>query len=434
MTVRDIIFRLRGQDDLTPAVRRGEQSLRSLEDAAQDAGDEIDKIDDKEIKPEVDSSGLDKLKDGLDGVASASGTARGGAGAVGGLGGLVAAGNRLKSSLLGPLGVVAGIIALGNKTADTNLELGRLAASTGLSLPLLRDMRDVVNPLGGDVDDVAEAFKTMAENIVEANAGEAAALELFDALNLDFRELLDLSPDEQFTAITNALIAIEDPTKRAAIANRFFSNDLTDVLAAADLAQESIEGLRRQFQDRPPITQADIEAAIRFNQQLSELAAEAQDVAQVAVPPLVAALKGLSATLEATRQAGGFLARTLGDLGVPGFDATSERASGPTNEELLRREGYYRDENGFIVPIGSPPSSSPPREPRPPVSGRGYQGPSGGSINRFADRPSELQGQTIVLVPPPVTLEQRGEIVGEDVNREEDRTSRYNRGPGGRFG
>ena len=276
MPRRDILFRLRGEDDLSPALRRATGSARELER-------ELDDIDTNiNVDVDVDTAGIEhaqrevaELDDDLSGLAGG-----GGGFSVGGVAGVA--------------GLVTGLLGIATASADATIELDNLSRSTGLSRDLLQDMSRVVEPLGGEVDDVAEAFKTMAERLQEAERGEETALEFFDALNLDVSELQGLTPDELFIRITDALINIEDPVLRAATANAIFGRDLDDVLVAADRLGGGINDLRRQFDDDPPITDSDVQAALDYKQNLDDLRTSFEELARSVVADINPFVQGVT--------------------------------------------------------------------------------------------------------------------------------------------
>ena len=93
-----------------------------------------------------------------------------------------------------------------------------LAAQTGLSVEMMSELETALKDAGTTVEDFAKSAVKMQKAIFEASSGSEAAQASFAALGLDVGRLLSMSPDQQFTAIAEALSKVENPTERLGLA------------------------------------------------------------------------------------------------------------------------------------------------------------------------------------------------------------------------
>jgi len=68
----------------------------------------------------------------------------------------------------------------------------------------------------------------------------------FERINVDYNELADLSPEEQFETIAFAIADLEDPTLRAATAQDIFGRAGTQLLPLFAEGAEGLDALRQK--------------------------------------------------------------------------------------------------------------------------------------------------------------------------------------------
>jgi hypothetical protein len=117
------------------------------------------------------------------------------------------------SAITAALGVMA------FNAGETGRNLTNMAIRTGLSIQTLQEMGLAAQRAGLDLSMFEKDFRRMQRGIAEG--GPANNLWMRQ-LHLGFGQLAGLSPEKQFLLIADAITAIENPTKRAAMAMMTF--------------------------------------------------------------------------------------------------------------------------------------------------------------------------------------------------------------------
>lgn len=97
-----------------------------------------------------------------------------------------------------------------------------MANSLGLTYAALQNMSLVAREAGVEVGQLGASLGFMQRNMIEANNAGAGTANVFNALGLSVKDLLTLSPDQQFARIAEKISAIEDPAQRTAVAMEIF--------------------------------------------------------------------------------------------------------------------------------------------------------------------------------------------------------------------
>lgn len=119
----------------------------------------------------------------------------------GGLGGI---GAEIRSSLVGAL---AGI-GIGQFVRSTFEQFGRindLSQQFGVSAETLQRFGQVASESGSNIEQVAVAFSTLTRNLQGAQSGTGAQAEALQKLGLSAAELANLSPEQAFLKLSDAL-------------------------------------------------------------------------------------------------------------------------------------------------------------------------------------------------------------------------------------
>jgi len=122
--------------------------------------------------------------------------------------------------------MTASVVSLA-KTADA---FDEMSARTGVSVRALQELTYVSKLSGGSAESMETAFKKMAMSVTAAGEGTQAAKDNLKNLNLTFKDLAGLSPEQQFNKLSSAIAAIQDPTARAAAAVNIFGRSGTSLL------------------------------------------------------------------------------------------------------------------------------------------------------------------------------------------------------------
>lgn len=101
-------------------------------------------------------------------------------------------------------------------------EVQKTALRTGIGAEALSALGYAAGQSGASMDAVAKGLGRLARVQNDARRGTATAIETFDALGVSLQSLSALSPEEQFARVADAVASIEDPMRRAALAQEVF--------------------------------------------------------------------------------------------------------------------------------------------------------------------------------------------------------------------
>lgn len=166
---------------------------------------------------------------------------------------------------------------------DWGASLSDSAAKLGVTVEQFQGLEAAADRTGVSVDKVAEAFKSAAERIAEAQRGNVDAIASLKALGFTAEEIKDLKPEDVLKRLGSALSTVQDPAKRAELAMAALGTSakgLQDVLAKGfDIAGAMLdtEGLSGEEQrllketDRLKRAEANKEKVKKAKEQAGEL-------------------------------------------------------------------------------------------------------------------------------------------------------------------
>lgn len=128
-------------------------------------------------------------------------------------------------------------------------EIAKMSERTGFSVETLSELKYVASQNDVELSSLGTAISKMQRSIVDAGRGLKTQKEALGALGLSFEQLKNLSPEEQFMRIAEALGRIEDPTQKAALAMMLFGRAGIDLMPMFNLGAEGIEKLRKQARE-----------------------------------------------------------------------------------------------------------------------------------------------------------------------------------------
>ena len=127
--------------------------------------------------------------------------------------------------LAGPLAigaVVTGFTKLLNDTVKLGDQFHKLNLKLGVSVETLSKLKQVAKLNGVAFTTVTGSIERMQRRIGLAERGLGAAKKAFEELNIEISEMVNLSAEEQFLRLGEKIVAIENPTRRAALAFETF--------------------------------------------------------------------------------------------------------------------------------------------------------------------------------------------------------------------
>src|SRR5690606_38248211 len=182
-------------------------------------------------------------------------------------------GGTMSKWVSGPIAAVgAGIFALVSKTAEAGDEVQKMALRTGFSTEALSEYKHAAELSGTSLDSLERGVKRMQRTLLDAEKGSKSATDSLDALGLSIKDLQGLSPEEQFDKLAMSIASVEDPTRRAALAQEVFGRAGTELLPMLDAGAEGIAEMRQEARDLGIVfDQEAADAAAQFNDDIDRL-------------------------------------------------------------------------------------------------------------------------------------------------------------------
>jgi len=103
-------------------------------------------------------------------------------------------------------------------------EIGKLSSRTGIAVETIQQLQLVATESGSSTDALATAFGRLGAEIGKGavEGGADKVNKKFELLGLTYEQLSQLSPEEQFYAVADAVEGIEDPAQRLAAVTEIF--------------------------------------------------------------------------------------------------------------------------------------------------------------------------------------------------------------------
>ena len=150
---------------------------------------------------------------------------------------------RLRSSitgLLGPfakIGAIVGGVSLGKFVTDmvqSGSELVKLNQTTGVAIETLQEFQYAAKQSNVPVESMNDSLKRLNRSIASARKDSKGTSEVFKAftkgVGLTRKELETLSTEQVFERTASAIANIEDPVKRATVAQEIFGKSGADLI------------------------------------------------------------------------------------------------------------------------------------------------------------------------------------------------------------
>lgn len=170
----------------------------------------------------------------------------------------VSKGAKLASAAIAATGVALGALAL--KQAAVIDETAKLSAALGVNIREFQALSLAASEAGITQEQMGTIITKSQRSIVEASRGLETYARSFKTLNLDAKELVKLSPEEQFKVIAGALNQVDNATIRTATALEIFGRSGRQVINMLSGFNENLESAR-DFNDKFGISLTKIDAA-----------------------------------------------------------------------------------------------------------------------------------------------------------------------------
>jgi len=137
------------------------------------------------------------------------------------------------------LGTMGGLVREYARAGD---EVHKMGLRTGFTAERLSELQYAAQISGTNLNALEKGVKRMAKTITDASEGMTTYQRAFDRIGVNYEALAQLSPEQQFDAIAEAIARVEDPTIRAATAQDIFGRAGTQLLPLFD---QGVDGMRR---------------------------------------------------------------------------------------------------------------------------------------------------------------------------------------------
>jgi len=146
----------------------------------------------------------------------------------------------LGTALLAPLAASAkAFSSMGDQVA-------KMAKRTGLSVEALSELKFVASQTGTSIEALETGFRRMQRSIYDAGRGLSTQTDALRDLGLTYKDLAGLAPEKQFKLLAEAISRIEDPTRKAALAQALFGRAGTMLLPMMAKGAAGIEALQKE--------------------------------------------------------------------------------------------------------------------------------------------------------------------------------------------
>lgn len=141
------------------------------------------------------------------------------------------------------VGAFTGAVASFVSTGD---ELQKMALRTGLSVESLSELKYAASQSGTSIAVFENAIKKMQVGLFDASRGTGSLFEATSALGIEYDSIKNLKPEDQFAVLSGAISKVEDPTLKAALAQKIFGRAGTQLLPLLSEGADGLDYLRNR--------------------------------------------------------------------------------------------------------------------------------------------------------------------------------------------
>lgn len=147
-------------------------------------------------------------------------------------------------ALLGPLLIITSLVAIFAKIGSSARELdeaSKTARRLGMSMTTFQNLSQVAEEAGVSVQQMSGMLTIMSRKMGQLGSGSKAAQNAFASIGLTFADLQNLSPEDQFTLISQRIMALPTAAERTAAAMAIFGRSgATGMGLISDAAQGAV--------------------------------------------------------------------------------------------------------------------------------------------------------------------------------------------------
>jgi hypothetical protein len=186
----------------------------------------------------------------------------------------------LKAGLVALVGVGSFSI-MAKSAADTADKIQKLSIRLGASTEALSQYRHVATMSGVSFETFTMGLQRMTRRVSEAAAGTGEAKNALEELNVDAMALTQLKPEQQFEALADAIMSVEDPAARVRLAMKLFDSE---GVALLQMMQGGSEGLQKMRGEADALgmtmSQDMVDSVAAANDSLSKIKEQLQGIVE----------------------------------------------------------------------------------------------------------------------------------------------------------
>lgn len=209
---------------------------------------------------------------------------------------MMSIGNRLAAAGTAITTPIVGAAVAFSEVGDA---VGKMAARTGLSTEAISAFGYVASQSGTDIGTLENGVRTMQKTLDAASQGSMAASKAFHRLGIDIGALRQMSPEQQFLTLADALGRVQDPAERAALSMQVFGRAGSALLPMFSAGAAGIRTLMQQAEQLGIVMSAGTaDSAAQLNDAIGQLTTSLKAVSLAvgaSVAPLFSSLASIAA-------------------------------------------------------------------------------------------------------------------------------------------
>jgi hypothetical protein len=229
--------------------------------------------------------------------------------------------------LTSPIGLAtAGIAAFGAASAavtkglldlsDRVERLGQQADKIGASFEFIQVIEEAAQRAGSSVETVGASFRKFLPLLDDAKGGSEKAVAAFEKIGISAQELESLSPEEAYKRVADAIVGIEDPAARAAVATDLLGRSALELIPTFKGLSDSKRDLEGYF---ALLTDADKISLEGFDSSIEKLGTAAKGLGQSLLLPFVGLGDGVAQGAAEFTAGITAIVKPIGELLAPAF-------------------------------------------------------------------------------------------------------------------
>ncbi|AUR96474.1 TMhelix containing protein [Vibrio phage 1.225.O._10N.261.48.B7] len=155
-----------------------------------------------------------------------------------------------KKSAQGIAALSTALVVGAGAVNQMKLESDNMTRAMGGNIETAEAVTSAIKSIGLGAENVTDLYEEMNNKLGESAGIEeiTAVTESLGILGLEFRNIQKLSPDEQFKAITDAALKMEDATQAAAAADILMGGEANKIISTLRLQGKSMEDITKNYQ------------------------------------------------------------------------------------------------------------------------------------------------------------------------------------------